>query len=368
MTVELTQHNDELTVFPPARPMQSTAITQLREHAEAMDTAFKLADAMCSTALVPAIYRGKPQDGTAAILYGAELGLNPIQSLQNIFPVHGMPSLYARTMVALIKRHGYKVQTLESTDEKVTVWGQAPDGTEETSTWTIERARQAGYVPEVDERTGKFKTNANGKLIGNEKYLKDPRAMLYAKAAAEVCRHIAPDVLLGIAYSYEDLEGDDLGDAPRQVRNETAGRTVNADELRARLGIVAPAAANTPAEPEPEPVAEPEPTPEPGQSEPASTQSEERTFEPAVAKPTTAQNNRLNVLFVAGGLPKSAKDKRRLVTEKFLDRADFTETPMTADEADKMIAALEQIDNEGPDVLKDAITALVAELEGETTK
>lgn len=74
------------------------------------------------------------------------------------------------------------------------------------------------------------------------------------------------------------------------------------------------------------------------------------------------------MLFVAGGLPKSAKDKRRLVTEKFLDRADFTETPMTADEADKMIAALEQIDNEGPDVLKDAITALVAELEGETAK
>ena len=369
MTVELTQHNDELTVFPPARPMQSTAITQLREHAEAMDTAFKLADAMCNTTLVPAIYRGKPQDGTAAILYGAELGLNPIQSLQNIFPVHGMPSLYARTMVALIKRHGYKVQTLESTDEKVTVWGQAPDGTEETSTWTIERAAQAGYVPTIDENTGRFKTNANGKLIGNEKYLKDPRAMLYAKAAAEVCRHIAPDVLLGIAYSYEDLEGDDVSDAPRPVRNETASRTVNADELRARLGIGASPVADAPAEPEPAPtpVAEPEPTPESEQSEPAA-ESAEQTFESASAKPTTAQNNRLNVLFVAGGLPKSAKDKRRLVTEEFLDRADFTETPMTADEADKMIAALEKIDNEGPDVLKDAITALVAELEGETAK
>lgn len=236
MTTNEIAHTDddsELTVLPPAQPLQPHAVAQLREHAANMNTAYELADAMCGTALVPATYRGKPQDGAAAILYGAELGLTPIQSLQQIFVVHGTPAIYARTMVALLKRRGYRIWTESSTDEAVTVMGEAPDGTAESSTWTIERAEKAGYVPTVDEKTGKFKVNGNNKLIGNEKYLTDPQAMLYAKAAAEVSRKLAPDVLLGIAYTAEDLESESE-QPPRKVRNEAASAP-GVEELRARL-------------------------------------------------------------------------------------------------------------------------------------
>lgn len=195
----------------------SAAIGALMQQVEAMEAAMTLAKAMCGSELVPTTYRGKPANGAAAILYGAELGLNPIQSLQQIFVVHGTPAIYARTMVALVKKHGYRVVTESSSDESVTVIGQAPDGTTETSTWTLARATKAGYVPTINEKTGKFETNANGKLIGNEKYLKDPQAMLYAKAATEVCRKLAPDVLLGISYSREELE---LEAPPIRVRSE----------------------------------------------------------------------------------------------------------------------------------------------------
>ncbi|EGD23943.1 hypothetical protein [Prescottella equi] len=206
-----------------ARTSDSTAaIGQLMQHAQAMSAAYELASKLANTALVPAMYQKKPDDATAAILYGAELGLNPIQSLQQIFVVQGKPAIYARTMVALLKTRGYLIETIESTDTSVTVRGTDPQtGIVEESTWTIDRAKKAGYT-------------------SNKKYDTDPQAMLYAKAATEVARKIAPDVLLGIAHSREELELD----APVLATSERV-------KPKAR-GIAALQAALTPAaEPEP---------------------------------------------------------------------------------------------------------------------
>lgn len=206
-----------------ARTSDSTAaIGQLMQHAQAMSAAYELASKLANTALVPAMYQKKPDDATAAILYGAELGLNPIQSLQQIFVVQGKPAIYARTMVALLKTRGYLIETIDSTDTSVTVRGTDPQtGIVEESTWTIDRAKKAGYT-------------------SNKKYDTDPQAMLYAKAATEVARKIAPDVLLGIAHSREELELD----APVIATSERV-------KPKAR-GIAALQAALTPAaEPEP---------------------------------------------------------------------------------------------------------------------
>ncbi|WP_052060050.1 hypothetical protein [Rhodococcoides fascians] len=210
-----------------------SSIAQLEAHARAMATAHKLATAMCGTDLVPKMYKGNAENGTAAILYGMELGLNPIQSLQNIFVVHGTPAIYARTMVALVKSKGYSVWTEESSDESVTVSGRARgDEHVTTSTWTFERATKAGYVPQIDPKTGEFALNKWGKLIGNEKYLTDPQAMLYAKAASEVCRKIAPEVLLGLAHSAEDLQSEQ-----EPVQAQSTRGPAQSDGWQDRLGV-----------------------------------------------------------------------------------------------------------------------------------
>ena len=200
MTTEIAiaGNDSDNTVLPPARPVQADAVGQLMAHAQAMTAAKQLADALCDTDLVPKDYKGKPGNGAAAILYGAELGLNPIQSLQQVFVVHGSPAIYARTAVALVMRHGITVRTLESSDDSVTVEVSDPrTGHVETCTWDYARAQKAGYT-------------------GNKKYDTDPQAMLYAKAAMEGCRKVAPDVLLGIPMSREELEME----APTPVRSE----------------------------------------------------------------------------------------------------------------------------------------------------
>lgn len=171
---------------PQMPSVQAGALDNLQQQVAAMDAASRLAGALCATEMVPKQYRGKPDDGAAAILYGAELGMNATQALQNVMVINGKPGVEARTMVALLAKQGYLVETVESSDTSVTVRGTAPNGHEETSTWTIDRAAQAGYT-------------------SNALYKKIPQQMLYAKAATEVCRKIAPHVLMGIAYSTEEL-------------------------------------------------------------------------------------------------------------------------------------------------------------------
>ncbi|QFG10125.1 RecT-like ssDNA binding protein [Mycobacterium phage Lemuria] len=240
-----------LEVFPPANAAPSTmAVAMLHEHARLYNTAWKLAGQLVQTTMVPKRFFRKQGDATAAILYGAELGLNPIQSLQRVVPIHGMPSLEARTMVGLLKARRYKVRTTAQSDESVTVEGEAPDGEKYASTWTIGRAKLAGYVPtpvvenpspDVKEHWVTTSKTWDGKttvsIVGNMKYITDPQTMLKAKAQAEVCRELAPDVLMGISYTSEELESEDQRqfDERDDNRGESAGATrpVSEDEILA---------------------------------------------------------------------------------------------------------------------------------------
>lgn len=203
------------TPATPGDNLTGDAVATLMQHAHAMNAAFELASSLCKTDMVPAIYKHKPDNGAAAILYGAELGLTPIQSMQQIFVVHNTPAIYARTMVALVMARGHEVWEVESSPQSVTVAGRRRGSDIVTqSTWTYERARTAGYT-------------------SNKKYETDPQAMLYAKAATEVCRKMAPDILLGIAYSREELEME-----PRRVEAERVVQpSRGVSGLRGKLGV-----------------------------------------------------------------------------------------------------------------------------------
>lgn len=280
MTIEITTVDTDIEVLPPARPSVPQALGALAAHVEAMTNAKALGDALASSELVPVTYRGKPGNAAAAILYGAELGLNPIQSLQNIFVVHGTPAIYTRTMVALVKRHGYVIETDSSTDGSVTVTGTAPDGRTQTSTWDIERATKAEYVP-IKLDNGEWKKNGNGKLLGNMKYITDPQAMLYAKAAAEVCRKLAPDVLLGIPALHEELDPEPQ---PVRVRADRADRGIKGLRAAVEAQFIEHA------------------EPEPAKPETDSAPTEPTPEAPAVEMITSAQSKKLYALLRERGL------------------------------------------------------------------
>jgi len=183
----------------------------IREAAAVMSDAHALASAVASTQMIPKHFQGKPDECAAAMLYGASLGLDPMQSVRQIYVVHGQAALYARAMVALVMGAGHSVWTVESNDASVTVAAQRKGSQHvEQATWTFERAKKAGYT-------------------NNSKYASDPQAMLYSKAASEVCRKVAPDVLSGV-YAVEELQMERF-DEPAVTTPPAAA----ADRMRAAL-------------------------------------------------------------------------------------------------------------------------------------
>jgi hypothetical protein len=66
---------------------------------EAMDFSKMLADSQ----MVPRAYQGKPQDVLVCVQWGYEIGLAPMQALQNIAVINGKPSVYGDAAMALVQ-------------------------------------------------------------------------------------------------------------------------------------------------------------------------------------------------------------------------------------------------------------------------
>ena len=235
----------EFTVAEITEPTTG-ALRRLEAEVAALDKAYHWAKAMSKTTMVPEHfqYNHKPRGCTdplgevatynlaAAVMYGIEIGLSAMQAAQNVFVVHGKPAVYARTMAAQVRAAGYVIEPVEESDERC-VWKGLRDGTWAFSEWSIERAAQAGYT-------------------ANERYTKNPQEMLRAKCIAEVCRIKYQDVLLGMAYSVEELQLEE-STVQRVVRQGPRG-TSALRQLASMSNDIAAA---------PEPAAGPEPETEP---------------------------------------------------------------------------------------------------------
>jgi len=160
---------------------------QLVAWADAAEAAFRLAESLVRTNVCPPAFRGKPQEATAVILLGAEVGLSPIAALRAMFEIRGQLGMYVRAQVALCQSRGHRIWTEIEEDDRVVVKGHRAGDPEhvETSAWTLDRARRAGFI----------RRGANN---APSQYELQPRAMLWARAAGDVARRIAADVLAGI--------------------------------------------------------------------------------------------------------------------------------------------------------------------------
>lgn len=68
-----------------------------------MQEAMEFSKMLASSGLVPQQYRNKPQDVLVAVQWGYEVGLPPLQALQNIAVINGKPSVYGDAALALVK-------------------------------------------------------------------------------------------------------------------------------------------------------------------------------------------------------------------------------------------------------------------------
>ena len=160
---------------------------------------WKTAQKIANTLFVPTAFRGKPEAVFAAILYGDELGLGPMQSLNSIHVIEGKPSMSPELMRALVARAGHRLDVKLASNEKVILWGKRADNdSEATVEWSMKDAQQAG-------------------LAGRGAWKTYPRAMLLARATSEICRQIFSDCIMGLSYTPEEassIAGVEWTDTP----------------------------------------------------------------------------------------------------------------------------------------------------------
>jgi hypothetical protein len=164
------------------------AMDRLGRWLQQADAVFAIAERICETSFVPTAYRRKPAEAAAAMLAGAELGFDPMASLRAFDNINGTPAPKAITQRAVVLGAGHDIETIEQSATRAVVRGRRKGATEwQTATWDIARAM----------RLPQFKTNAN--------YQHNPEAMLVARATSEVCRWVAPDAVMGMPYSAEEI-------------------------------------------------------------------------------------------------------------------------------------------------------------------
>jgi len=133
--------------------------------------------------------RGKPEEVTAVILAGNELGLQPMASLKAVDIIQGTPALRAHAMRGLLQSHGHEIELVESSPEHCLMRGRRKGAdTWQHVEWPIARAAKLGLTDKAE-------------------WKKQPQTMLIARATGELCRLIASDVLHGMPYAAEELAG-----------------------------------------------------------------------------------------------------------------------------------------------------------------
>jgi hypothetical protein len=177
--------------------MQNRAVARLGEWAQAAGAAYEVAKGLVGTAFVPAQYNGKPEEATAAILAGAEVGLSPMASLKAFDNIQGTAAPKAITLRAIVQSQGHEMILDESTETRCKMRGRRRGQTEWIKvTWTMDRAKGLG-------------------LTNKDNWKKQPTAMLVARATGELARLVAADAILGIGYTVEEVaDGADVELAP----------------------------------------------------------------------------------------------------------------------------------------------------------
>lgn len=182
---------------------------------EAMEFSKMLAD----SSMVPRAYQGKPQDIMVCVQWGYEIGLAPMQALQNIAVINGKPSVYGDAAMALVQASPVcegveEYMEGEGTPNPVAVCIANRKGRKPvTARFSVEDAKRAGLW---------------GKQGPWQAY---PKRMLAMRARGFALRDAFPDVLKGLITAEEAQDFPDEA-KPRQTQDITP---------RNPLDVIAPA-------------------------------------------------------------------------------------------------------------------------------
>jgi hypothetical protein len=198
-----------------------------------MDEAMRYSELLAKSQMVPKAYQGKPEDVLVAVSWGMELGLAPLQALQNIACINGKPSVYGDAAMALVQNSSTCDNIEEYFEGEGTVNPVAvcvahrKNRTPVTAKFSVEDAKRAGLW---------------GKQGPWSAY---PKRMLQMRARGFAIRDAFPDVLKGL------ITVEEAQDFPAETRPAQSLQNApvkNPLDAIGKLSVSEPVVLETPAD------------------------------------------------------------------------------------------------------------------------
>lgn len=143
---------------------------------------YKMGKMMAHTDMVPKDFKGNEANTIVAIQLGMEVGLLPMQALQNIAVINGRPCIWGDAQIALVRGSGY----LEWMKEK---------GDMDSATCSVKRYGDPNVVSQTFTKGDAERAGLWNKTGPWKQY---PKRMLQMRARSFALRDLFPDVLKGI--------------------------------------------------------------------------------------------------------------------------------------------------------------------------
>jgi hypothetical protein len=153
------------------------------------EQALTFAGYLADSDMVPKDFKGRPGNCLIAIQWGAELGMKPLQAMQNLAIINGRPSLWGDAVIALVRASPLCesiIETETATSSTCTVKRRGEP--EQARTFTDEDAQKAGLKGKAGPWT------------------QFPKRMRQMRARAFALRDVFPDVLRGMPVAEEIMD------------------------------------------------------------------------------------------------------------------------------------------------------------------
>ena len=153
--------------------------------------AIKFSEMLAKSNMVPRAYQGKPEDILVCVQWGYEIGLAPMQALQNIAVINGKPSVYGDAAMALVLASPVCEGIAESIENEGT-----------TNPVAVCVARRRGRAP-VESRFSVEDAKRAGLWGKQGPWTAYPKRMLAMRARGFAIRDCFADVLKGLITAEE---------------------------------------------------------------------------------------------------------------------------------------------------------------------
>ena len=193
--------------------MQLTTTNQRGFAPTTLTEAIQFSEMLASSSMVPRAYQGKPNDVLVCLQWGYEMGMAPMQALQNIAVINGKPSMYGDSLMALVQASPM-CENIEEYFEN--------EGTPNPVAVCV--AKRKGRTPVIFKFSVEDAKRAGlwGKTGPWQAY---PKRMMQMRARGFALRDAFADVLTGL------ITAEEAHDYPDEAKSAPAPRQAPANPL-----------------------------------------------------------------------------------------------------------------------------------------